>query len=291
MRRIPIMCAVVVLTGCGSAGLSSGGTTVPAPTSTAASTTVSTSPSTTDEPATTAINPVDEPSTAIYLLENGVLHVVGRSLGASDPVSVMQALVAGPASVELGAGISSALPPDAKVLGVSVEGSTAHVNLSADVAEGAEGDLTMRAAQVVYTLTALPGIHTVEFAFDGVVNVGFGRPELNVHPLGREQFTDGVLPLILLETPLPYAKVSGEPLVLSGAASTFEATVNYKVLDPHGTLLVEGVTMATCGTGCWGTFHQSVALPAGAVGPFTVQVFDYSSKDGSVVDLQQIVVT
>jgi hypothetical protein len=33
-----------------------------------------------------------------------------------------------------------------------------------------------------------------------------------------------------------------------------------------------------------------VRLPVTAVGPYTVQVFDYSSKDGSVVDLQQIVV-
>ena len=49
--------------------------------------------------------------------------------------------------------------------------------------------------------------------------------------------------------------------------------------------------MATCGTGCWGTFRQQVSLPSGAVGPFTVQVFDYSEKDGSMVDLQQIVVT
>ena len=120
---------------------------------------------------------------------------------------------------------------------------------------------------MVYTLTAIPGITAVEFAFDGVVNYGFGRPELNVHPLGRAQFTDGVLPPILLESPLPYARVSGGSLVLAGTASTFEATVNFKVLDPQGALLAEGVTMATCGSGCWGTFRHTVELPAGAVGP------------------------
>jgi hypothetical protein len=224
------------------------------------------------------------------LVSNGLLHVVGRHLGASDPTSVVQSLLAGPAAVEVGAGITSALPVDATLLGVTVSDGIATVNLSPNVAEGAPGDLTLRAAQLLYTLTALPGISKVEFAFAGVVNYGFGRPELNVHPLGREQFTDGVLPAILLETPLPYSAAADHVLVLSGTSDTFEATVNYKVLDPQGNVLVDGVTMATCGTGCWGTFRQTVRLPVTAVGPYTVQVFDYSSKDGSVVDLQQIVV-
>ena len=292
MRRLAALALGLLLVSCGQGHQISASTSVPTSTVPASAVPASTAPATTAlAPTTTAIIGVDEPTSAVYLVMNGALHTVGRALGATDPMALMEALLAGPAAVEVGAGITSALPAGATVLGVTLDGPTARVNLSSNVAEGSPSELALRAAQVMYTLTALPGITSVEFAFDGVVNYGFGRPELNVHPLGRAQFTDGVLPPILLESPVPYARVSGGPLVLAGVASTFEATVNYKVLDPQGVLLAKGVTMATCGSGCWGTFRQTVELPAGAVGPFTVQVFDYSEKDGSMVDLQQIVVT
>lgn len=297
MKRIPIMCAVVLLGGCGTAALSpSTSAVVTSVSPTAAPTTVSTlattsvPPSTSQSAPSSTVDPLHQPTVPVYLVANGVLHVVGRPLASSDPFEVVRALLAGPATVELGAGVTTALPGDAQVHSVVVRNGTATVDLSANVATGAPSDLGLRAAQVVYTLTALPGIAAVEFAFDGVVNYGFGRPELNVHPLGRAQFTDGVLPPILLESPMPYAAIGAQGVVVSGVASTFEATVNYRVLNATGITVAEGMTMATCGSGCWGTFEVQVALPSGDAGPFTVQVFDYSEKDGTVVDLQQVVV-
>ena len=83
-----------------------------------------------------------------------------------------------------------------------------------------------------------------------------------------------------------------DPMVIAGTADTFEATVNFQVVGADGTVLQEGVTMASCGTGCRGVFSQQLdPLPAGTTGPVTIRVFDYSEADGSVIDLVEVTVT
>lgn len=81
----------------------------------------------------------------------------------------------------------------------------------------------------------------------------------------------------------------GVPLVITGKARVFENTFNYRVLDQDGSVLVEGNAMTNAAdAGLMGdyTITTTYAAPTGTTG--TVEVFDYSAKDGSVVDLARV---
>lgn len=81
----------------------------------------------------------------------------------------------------------------------------------------------------------------------------------------------------------------GLPLVIIGKARVFENTFNYRLLDQDGSVLVEGHAMTNAAdVGLMGdyTVTTSYSAPTGTTG--TVEVFDYSAKDGSVVDLARV---
>ena len=77
-------------------------------------------------------------------------------------------------------------------------------------------------------------------------------------PATRADFAD-LLPPIMIESPVYWASSGDNPLVVNGTANVFEATVSLELLDQDGTVLWEGFTTATCGTGCRGDF--SVEIP------------------------------
>lgn len=81
-------------------------------------------------------------------------------------------------------------------------------------------------------------------------------------------------------------EVVGLPLVVKGEARVFENTFNYRLLDADGTVLAEGNAMSNApDVGEFGTFTvtTSYSAPTGTAG--TLEVFDYSAKDGAVIDL------
>lgn len=81
----------------------------------------------------------------------------------------------------------------------------------------------------------------------------------------------------------------GLPLVMTGSARVFENALNYRLLDVDGAELVAGYAVADAfDTGEFGSFTvtTSYSEPKGAVG--TLEVFDYSAKDGAVIDLVSI---
>jgi len=90
--------------------------------------------------------------------------------------------------------------------------------------------------------------------------------------------------------PVAGATVSS-PVRISGNADVFEAVVSYRILDEHGNVVVEGTTMATCGSGCRGEFSTRVRFSVDHDQPGTIQVFEVSSKDGSDVNVVEIPVT
>jgi len=81
------------------------------------------------------------------------------------------------------------------------------------------------------------------------------------------------------------------PVTIAGNADVFEATVNIRVLDANGEVIAESFAMATCGTGCRGDFSTQVDVPIDAEQPGTIQVFEYSAKDGSMINMVEIPVT
>lgn len=293
---------LLVVASCGSTVESNPITT--APSTTALPTTVpdTTMPSTT-QPATsaptTATVPVATERAGVYLVRDQVLTVVGRDIAvdtgaaAETPAlasAALHALLAGPSADEAMAGIVSLVPAGTELNGVDVQGSVATVDLSSEFESGGGTlSMTLRIAQVVYTATAIDGIDMLRFRIDGEPRTTIGGEGVMVDGVGREQFTDGVLPAILLETPFD-GDAYVDPLRITGTTNVFEATFNYQVVAADGTLLLEGFAMASCGTGCWGVFDAVLpALPAGASGPFTLRVFDISEADGvTLLDLVEI---
>src|SRR5439155_8963823 len=120
--------------------------------------------------------------------------------------------------------------------------------------------------QIVFTLTQYPNIRKVRFAADGST---YTRSAL-----------ESLLPAITVESPVIGQQVSS-PVRVSGTANVFEATVNVRILDANGHELARAFTTATCGTGCRGDYSVSVRFHVDHQQPGTVEVLDYSAKDGS----------
>jgi len=251
-----------------------------------------TQPATTQPATTSSTMPVVSSAQAMYLVKGETLRVAGRYLGTWDATAVVRALLLGPTAAERAAGISTQIPAGTTVRSVAIEGNTAIVDLSKQFESGG-GSLSMqlRVAEVVYTLTALPDVDAVTFRLDGKAVTSIGGEGIVAVNVGRTTLQDAVLPPILLEDPFDGAKLV-QPLVFGGTTNAFEATVNYEVVDAAGKVIASGLTMATCGSGCWGGFHaQLKPFAAGFTMPVRLRVFDISMKDGSRVDLQEITLT
>jgi hypothetical protein len=99
-------------------------------------------------------------------------------------------------------------------------------------------------------------------------------------------------PLLPIAVALPQSGMRvTSPVTITGSADVFEATVNIRVLNGNGEVIAESFAMATCGTGCRGDFSTQIDVPIDAEQPGTVQVFEYSAKDGSMINVVEIPVT
>jgi hypothetical protein len=86
------------------------------------------------------------------------------------------------------------------------------------------------------------------------------------------------------------AATADSPLTVSGVASTYEATVNWRIRDlASGKVVREGNTSASAGTGEFGTYSFQVELPRGK---YQVECLEYSANDGHEIntDTKTIVV-
>ncbi len=214
-------------------------------------------------------------------------------LDSDDPVARRAAywldiLLGGPTGPDQEVGATTAIPEDTKLLGVSRDGSVLNVDLSSRFLSGG-GSLSMdlRVAQIVYTGTQFEGIEAVRVLIEGerVDALGPGGV-VTAAPLTRRDF-QRVAPSIVLETPKPGEKISGS-VTVAGFANVFEANVNVRIRDQSGGVLTETFTTATCGTGCWGDFSESVAFEVRERQEGRLEVFTQSAEDGSERDLLSI---
>ena len=92
---------------------------------------------------------------------------------------------------------------------------------------------------------------------DGEVVTVFGSEGIVLDgPVGRDDFEDQ-LPAIFVDRPASGAAI-GNPARVAGNANVFEATFRVALLDGEGRVLADEMAMATCGTGCRGTFDDQV---------------------------------
>ncbi|HSW41539.1 MAG TPA: GerMN domain-containing protein [Patescibacteria group bacterium] len=288
-----VLVVALLVTGCGSFGPGDGGPLVTRP----PEATPTGGPPATGEPTTApSPGPTAEPADTIvvkvhFFAGDGALVAVARTIPRTQAVAraALGLLLDGPPAAW--PDLSTAVPAGTLLLGVSIADQIATVDLSREFESGG-GSASMfgRLAQVVFTLTQFPTVDGVLFRLDGhPVTVFSGEGIVLDGPSTRADYT-AFLPPIFVDTP-GRGGVLGNPARLVGLANTFEASFIVEIRDVAGRVLAGGPAMATCGTGCWGTFDLTIPYAVAAEGPGSVVVYELSAKDGSVVNLRETPVT
>ena len=209
-----------------------------------------------------------------------VLRTVPKTTGVAK--AAMTALLAGPTKAESGdRTITTAIPDGTTLNGVSIKTGIATVDLSTEFDSGrGTASMRYRLAQVVYTLTQFSTVKSVLFQVDGGNVTVFGSEGIVLDgPSKRADWTDE-LPAMFVDRPA-FGAALGNPGPVSGNADVFEATFRVAILDGSGKVLVDQQVMASCGSGCRGTFQQTVTYTIGKSQYGTLRVYDPSEKDGS----------
>ncbi len=97
----------------------------------------------------------------VQVLRTGPTSLTGAQL-------VMRLLLQGPSPEEQADAMSTAVPRDTALLGITVQNGIADVNLSQEFQRAAEAPVhAIRLAQVVYSLTELQDVDAVQFRIEG----------------------------------------------------------------------------------------------------------------------------
>ena len=113
----------------------------------------------------------------VYLVRGEKVGVAHRTVPTTSGVAraAMLQLLQGPSVAERAAGLLTTIPAGTQLLGVSVSGGVASVNLSRRFESGGGSlSMTLRVAQVVHTLTQFPTVKKVRFLLDGVAVESIG---------------------------------------------------------------------------------------------------------------------
>ena len=280
-------------------------TAVPVSTTAATSTTAAGATTTAAVTTTTATTPTAEGGGTMgvkvyFMMEGGgsdyrpgpFLASVYREVPRTQQVATaaINALIAGPTADEKAGtpALSSAVPADTMLLGISIADGLATIDLSREFEAGG-GTLSMaaRLAQVVFTLTQFPTVQEVEFHLDGeAVEIFSSEGIIMDHPVGRDGFTD-LTPSIFIDDPAFGAPVT-DPIRVRGVAAVFEAQFNWTLANWDGLVVAEGSAMTDNGMG-WGSFDFTIPYPfeVDAEQFASLILFDYSAQDGSLENVRE----
>lgn len=115
-------------------------------------------------------DPEGSPNTAsVYLVDDdNVLVATRRALdGERSPATVLDALLASQSSDEEARGLTSRIPAGTTRVGAELEDGLVTVDLSQEWLTLGDPYITTANAQVVFTLSDLPGVDQVRFRVDG----------------------------------------------------------------------------------------------------------------------------
>jgi hypothetical protein len=228
-----------------------------------------------------------------------VLAPVERSVPALEPVGIdkrqaLQVLLDGPLESELSEtpAMFTAIPAETELLDVRSAGDGVWVaDLSEAFAEPDDlPDLRTALAQVVFTLTQFPDVTGVSVTIEGQPMQQTDATGRDLDgPATRADYGDQMGP-ILVDEPV-WGATLRSPIRLAGLADVFEASFSFRLLDDGGRSLADGPLMASCGTGCLGTYGVDVPFNVSAETTGRLQVFDLSEADGSMQDIVDYPVT
>ncbi len=222
---------------------------------------------------------------AVYFFRGDRLVPVQRAVPRTVAVAraALQQLLAGPTAVESAgpSGLTSTVPSGSQLLDVAIADGTATVDLSGQFESGG-GSASMfgRLAQVVYTVTQFPSVTGVTFRLDGQPVTTFSSEGIVLSgPSVRADYRDYV-PAIFMDAPAWGARLAN-PARIAGLANVFEAQFSVEISTASGAVLASRNVMASCGTGCWGTFDVTIPYAVDREQPGWVTAFDLSARDGS----------
>jgi spore germination protein GerM len=249
------------------------------------------SPSLTGSPTTSPSESPDPTRSMTYELwfnYDGALFVTHRTEPFTPGVGrrSLEALFDGPTDGERHADVSTSINLGTRLLDLTIDNGVATVDLDATFsAEETPAIAVGSLSQIVYTLTQFDSIDGVVFEVEGTPLPNFGGYELD-GAQSRANFADQ-LPFIMVETPGIGERVSS-PVTIAGTSDVFEAVVSIEILDRNGDAVASTFTMATCGTGCRGSYTTDVEYSVETRQPGTIRVYEVSAMDGSPIHIVEI---
>ena len=256
----------------------------------------SATPSAPNSPPTDPSAPVGSTVVRAYFHLGGDVHAEGlvpvlREVPQTQAVAraAMLELLGGLKDRELfdGAGLSTAIPQGTELLGLSIQGRVATVDLSEEFESGGgSASAMMRLAQVTYTLTQFPTVERVSFKINGRPVTVFGSEGIVLDgPVARDDYLD-LISSIWVDRPAWGAALTN-PGAVSGLANVFEAQFLIAVLDNDGRVIFDQPVMASCGSGCWGTFDLTIAYDVSRPQWGALRAYNYSAADGSIETIRE----
>ncbi len=269
-----LVAVVALLLGSSVAATASAGS-IPIPAGTSGATSSSAAASTT--------------SVRVYLLLSSrgsasYLVPVLRRVPATQAVAAaaVRELLKGPAWNE--SGLTSAIASGVKLLGITISGTSATVNLTGRFhSSGSAVTMRRRLAELTYTVTQFSNVQKVYLRLDGRPVSVFGGMSIR-NGMSRGDFR-GNLPPIFVDRPTWRGGLPSGSRV-TGLANVFEAQFTLRLLDRNGRFLISRSVTATCGSGCWGTFGVTLVYHVATAQWGTLRVFDRSERDGSVIAMR-----
>ncbi|MGY1887458.1 GerMN domain-containing protein [Blastococcus sp. SYSU DS0753] len=134
--------------------------------------------------------PTDDagPEVVVYFVHGAELAPVPRAAQAATPGSILALLAAGPTRAEVIGGLRTALAPQSIAVDEGLPGGMTSVSVTEEFARITGGNQLLAVAQVVWTLTELPGTGQVRFLLDGRPVEVPTDGGLSDGPVGRDQY-------------------------------------------------------------------------------------------------------
>ena len=253
----------------------------------------STSPSASPNGSASPTTPVETMIVRAYYIYDGAagveglvptLRVVPKSAGVAR--AAMTALFDPERILDQYSQLSTAIPAGSKVLGIAIKNGVATVDLSSEFESGGgSASGKFRLGQVVYTLTQFSTVRSVLFQVEGRTVTTFGPEGIVLDgPQSRKDFEDQ-LPSIFVDRPA-FGAAANNPARVTGNSNVFEATFRIALLDSARKVLVDQRAMATCGSGCRGTFDVTLQYDVSKAQWGTLRTYFGSAVDGSPEDIR-----
>lgn len=206
---------------------------------------------------------------------------------ASFPVrTAIRALLDGPNAAESAASVKTAVPAGTKLLSTAVTGGVATINFRQSFASPApKKRIRMRLAQLTFTATQFPNVHSVSLEIAGSPVTSIGGVRVPAH-MTRAHFAR-LLPAIVVHTPSIGAHLSST-IRVTGTSDVFEAAMVVKVLNSGGHRIAAAHILASCGTGCRGRFAATITYHVTNAQNGTIVVTDTSGRGGRPPNIVRI---